>query len=201
MKKDFINLDNINKEDLKKILNFGISSKENYLNNIENNLNFSNKTGVLLFEKPSLRTKLSFYRALNYLGINPIYFDPKEVGMGGREKISDVAKVLSKMCDLVILRTFRQETIEEFSVNSSVPVINALSDQEHPCQALGDIISILEKTNLEVEKTKLTFIGDGNNVATSLSKAFSLLGGTFIHSCPEGFEIPSKHISKISYFK
>ena len=200
MKKDFINLDNINKEDLKKILNFGISSKENYLNNIENNLNFSNKTGVLLFEKPSLRTKLSFYRALNYLGINPIYFDPKEVGMGGREKISDVAKVLSKMCDLVILRTFRQETIEEFSVNSSVPVINALSDQEHPCQALGDIISILEKTNLEVEKTKLTFIGDGNNVATSLSKAFSLLGGTFIHSCPEGFEIPSKHISKINEF-
>ncbi|MBN32988.1 MAG: ornithine carbamoyltransferase [Dehalococcoidia bacterium] len=200
MKKDFINLDNINKEDLKKILNFGIYSKVNYLNNIENNLNFSNKTGVLLFEKPSLRTKLSFYRALNYLGINPIYFDPKEVGMGGREKISDVAKVLSKMCDLVILRTFRQETIEEFSVNSSVPVINALSDQEHPCQALGDIISILEKTNLEVEKTKLTFIGDGNNVATSLSKAFSLLGGTFIHSCPEGFEIPSKHISKINEF-
>jgi len=200
MKKDFINLDNINKEDLKKILNFGISSKENYLNNIENNLNFSNKTGVLLFEKPSLRTKLSFFKALNYLGINPIYFDPKEVGMGGREKISDVAKVLSKMCDLVILRTFRQETIEEFSVNSSVPVINALSDQEHPCQALGDIISILEKTNLEVEKTKLTFIGDGNNVATSLSKAFSLLGGTFIHSCPEGFEIPSKHISKINEF-
>ena len=200
MKKDFINLDNINKEDLKKILNFGISSKENYLNNIENNLNFSNKTGVLLFEKPSLRTKLSFFRALNYLGINPIYFDPKEVGMGGREKISDVAKVLSKMCDLVILRTFKQETIEEYSVNSSVPVINALSDQEHPCQALGDIISILEKTNHEVEKTKLTFIGDGNNVATSLSKAFSILGGTFIHSCPEGFEIPSKHLNKINEF-
>ncbi len=200
MKKDFINLDNINKEDLKKILNFGISSKENYLNNIEKNLNFSNKTGVLLFEKPSLRTKLSFFRALNYLGINPIYFDPKEVGMGGREKISDVAKVLSKMCDLVILRTFKQETIEEYSVNSSVPVINALSDQEHPCQALGDIISILEKTNHEVEKTKLTFIGDGNNVATSLSKAFSILGGTFIHSCPEGFEIPSKHLNKINEF-
>ena len=200
MKKDFINLDNINKEDLKKILNFGISSKENYLNNIEKKLNFSNKTGVLLFEKPSLRTKLSFFRALNYLGINPIYFDPKEVGMGGREKISDVAKVLSKMCDLVILRTFKQETIEEYSVNSSVPVINALSDQEHPCQALGDIISILEKTNHEVEKTKLTFIGDGNNVATSLSKAFSILGGTFIHSCPEGFEIPSKHLSKINEF-
>ena len=200
MKKDFINLDNINKEDLKKILNFGISSKENYLNNIEKSLNFSNKTGVLLFEKPSLRTKLSFFKALNYLGINPIYFDPKEVGMGGREKISDVAKVLSKMCDLVILRTFKQETIEEYSVNSSVPVINALSDQEHPCQALGDIISILEKTNHEVEKTKLTFIGDGNNVATSLSKAFSILGGTFIHSCPEGFEIPSKHLSKINEF-
>jgi len=200
MKKDFINLDNISREDLKKILYFGKSSKESYLKDIDKKLKFSNKTGVLLFEKPSLRTKLSFFRALNYLGINPIYFDPKEVGMGGREKISDVAKVLSKMSDLVILRTFSQNTIDEFSVNSEVPVINALSDQEHPCQALGDIISILERSSLEIEKIKLTFIGDGNNVATSLAKAFSILGGTFIHSCPEGFEIPDNHLDKINDF-
>ena len=200
MKKDFINLDNISREDLKKILFFGKSSKESYLKDIDKKLKFSNKTGVLLFEKPSLRTKLSFFRALNYLGINPIYFDPKEVGMGGREKISDVAKVLSKMSDLVILRTFSQNTIDEFSVNSEVPVINALSDQEHPCQALGDIISILERSSLEIEKIKLTFIGDGNNVATSLAKAFSILGGTFIHSCPEGFEIPDNHLDKINDF-
>jgi len=200
MKKDFINLDNISREDLKKILYFGKSSKESYLKDIDKKLKFSNKTGVLLFEKPSLRTKLSFFRALNYLGINPIYFDPKEVGMGGREKISDVAKVLSKMSDLVILRTFSQHTIDEFSVNSEVPVINALSDQEHPCQALGDIISILERSSLEIEKIKLTFIGDGNNVATSLAKAFSILGGTFIHSCPEGFEIPDNHLDKINDF-
>ena len=200
MKKDFINLDNISREDLKKILYFGKSSKESYLKDIDKKLKFSNKTGVLLFEKPSLRTKLSFFRALNYLGINPIYFDPREVGMGGREKISDVAKVLSKMSDLVILRTFSQHTIDEFSVNSEVPVINALSDQEHPCQALGDIISILERSSLEIEKIKLTFIGDGNNVATSLAKAFSILGGTFIHSCPEGFEIPDNHLDKINDF-
>jgi len=200
MKKDFINLDNISREDLKKILYFGKSSKESYLKDIDKKLNFSNKTGVLLFEKPSLRTKLSFFRALNYLGINPIYFDPKEVGMGGREKISDVAKVLSKMSDLVILRTFSQNTIDEFSVNSEVPVINALSDQEHPCQALGDIISILERSALGIEEIKLTFIGDGNNVATSLAKAFSILGGTFIHSCPKGFEIPDNHLDKINDF-
>ena len=200
MKKDFINLDNISREDLKKILYFGKSSKESYLKDIDKKSNSSNKTGVLLFEKPSLRTKLSFFRALNYLGINPIYFDPKEVGMGGREKISDVAKVLSKMSDLVILRTFSQNTIDEFSVNSEVPVINALSDQEHPCQALGDIISILERSSLGIEEIKLTFIGDGNNVATSLAKAFSILGGTFIHSCPKGFEIPDNHLDKINDF-
>ena len=120
--------------------------------------------------------------------------------MGGREKISDVAKVLSKMSDLVILRTFSQDTIDEFSVNSEVPVINALSDQEHPCQALGDIISILESCALEIEEIKLTFIGDGNNVATSLAKAFSILGGTFIHSCPEGFEIHNNHLDRINDF-
>ena len=82
---------NVNKKDLEEILNLGKSSKNNYLENIDKKLNSTNKTGVLLFEKPSLRTKLSFFKALNYLGINPIYFDPKEVGMGGREKISDIA--------------------------------------------------------------------------------------------------------------
>ncbi|MBM01538.1 MAG: ornithine carbamoyltransferase [Chloroflexi bacterium] len=200
MKKDFINLDNVNKKDLEQILNLGKSSKKNYLENIDKKLNSTNKTGVLLFEKPSLRTKLSFFKALNYLGINPIYFDPKEVGMGGREKISDIAKVLSKMSDLVILRTFKQDTIEEFSLNSDVPVINALSDEEHPCQAIGDIISISEKCEPSINEIKLTFIGDGNNVATSLAKVFSILGGTFIHSCPKGFEIPDKHLDKINDF-
>ena len=101
--------------------------------------------------------------------------------MGQRERITDMAKVVSKMSDLIILRTFKHETIEEFADNSSVPVINALSDQEHPCQALGDLLTITENIDTSLEEVKLTFVGDGNNVATSLAKAFSLLGGTFIH--------------------
>jgi len=200
MKKDFINLNNLDKDDLLKIIEFGILSKNKSLDNKKYNLGMQNKTGVLLFEKPSLRTKLSFFKALNFLGINPIYFSPEEVGIGGREKISDIAKVLSKMSDIVILRTFKQSTIDEFSKNSTVPIINALSDQEHPCQAIGDLISITENINKEIESIKLAFIGDGNNVATSLAKVIAILGGTFSHSCPPGFEIPKKQMNIINAY-
>ena len=101
------------------------------------------------------------------------------------------------MSELIILRTFKHETIEEFADNSSVPVINALSDQEHPCQALGDLLTITENIDTSLEEVKLTFVGDGNNVATSLAKAFSLLGGTFIHCVPQGFEIQEDQIDQI----
>ena len=191
--KNFINFDDFDKESVEEAIEIGIKEKNKfYSENFEIKLN--KKFGVLLFEKPSLRTKLSFVKALNFNGINDIYFSPEEVGLGKREKVSDVAKVISKMSEVVILRTYKHSTIEEFSKNSSVPVINALSDREHPCQALCDLLTIREKTGEDLKNIKITFVGDGNNVATSLAKAILTYGGTFIHSCPKGYEIPKEDL-------
>ena len=193
---NFINFDDFDRESVEEAIEIGINEKNKfYSEDFEIKLN--KKFGVLLFEKPSLRTKLSFIKALNFNGINDIYFSPEEVGLGNREKVSDVAKVISKMSEVAILRTFKHSTIEEFSRNSSVPVINALSDREHPCQALCDLLTIKEKTDNSLKNISITFVGDGNNVATSLAKAILTFGGTFIHSCPKGYEIPKEDLKVI----
>ena len=154
------------------------------------------KVIALLFEKPSLRTKLGFFKAINMLGGHPIYFGPEEVGMGQREPIKDIAKVVSKMADVVILRTFSHSTLEEFSHFSNIPVINALSDLEHPCQALGDLLTIKEFASISLNNVKITFVGDGNNVARSLCHAILSLGGEFVICSPKEFGFDNKYITK-----
>ena len=202
MKKDFIEIDDLTKDEILDVINSAKKIKNKELSIQPSSVPdyIDEKTAVLLFEKPSLRTKLSFFKALKMLGFNPIYFAPEEIGIGTREKVSDIAKVISKMSDIAILRTYKHDTIEEFSNNSEVPVINALSDREHPCQVIGDLLTIIEETDSEFKDISLTFIGDGNNVAISLAKAFALLGGTFIHCAPKEFEIPKEELKKISKF-
>ena len=194
---NFINFDDFDKEIVEDAIKIGLEEK-NKLNASDVEISFGKKFGILLFEKPSLRTKLSFIKALNYNGINDIYFSPDEVGLGKREKVSDVAKVISKMGDVAILRTYKHSTIEEFAKYSTIPVINALSDIEHPCQALSDLLTITEKIGKNLNGLNFTFVGDGNNVATSLAKAIVMFGGNFIHSCPNGYEIPKKDLDLIS---
>ena len=193
---NFINFDDFDKEFLEDAIKIGIEEK-NKLNNRDIKINFGKKFGILLFEKPSLRTKLSFIKALNYNGINDIYFSPDEVGLNKREKVSDVSKVISKMSDIAILRTYKHRTIEEFAKYSEIPVINALSDNEHPCQALSDLLTITEKIGKNLNGLNFTFVGDGNNVATSLAKAVIMFGGNFIHSCPKGYEISKDNLENI----
>jgi len=154
-----------------------------------------NKSVVMLFEKPSLRTKLSFDLAINQLGGHSIYFGSQEVGLGKREKISDVARVVSSMADLIVARVFSHKSLVEFAQNSSIPVINALSDLEHPCQGLADLLTILEiKKNLT--GLKVVFIGDGdNNVLHSLGLGCALLGINFTCVSPKDFQM-KKEITK-----
>ena len=194
--KNFINFDDFDREIIEEAIKIGIKEKNRFYSE-DFKINFGKKFGILLFEKPSLRTKLSFAKALNLNGINHIYFSPDEVGLGKREKVSDVAKVISKMGEVAILRTFKHSTIEEFSEYSTIPVINALSDSEHPCQALSDLLTITEKIGDNFKDINLTFVGDGNNVATSLAKGIVMMGGTFIHSCPKGYEIPKINLNEI----
>jgi len=123
---------------------------------------------ALLFEKPSLRTRMSFETGLRKLGGSAIYMAPQEVGIGEREAIKDVARAVSRYVDIVAMRTFGQANVEEYAAYSSIPVINALTEDEHPCQALADLLTLQEKWG-ELRGHSLAYIGDGNNVAASLA--------------------------------
>jgi len=157
----------------------------------------SGKTLALMFEKPSLRTRVSFEVAVRQLGGQTIYLSPAEVGLGQRESIPDVARVLSRYIDAIAARTFSHQTLEVLAGYSSVPVINALSNWEHPCQALADLLTIYEKKG-ELQGLTLAFVGDGNNVARSLMLAASLTGMNFRIASPLGYALDDKtvHLAK-----
>jgi ornithine carbamoyltransferase len=147
-------------------------------------------TLALVFEKPSLRTRVSFHVAMKHLGGDCIYLSPPEVGLGDRETPADVARVLSRYVDCIAARTFQQETVVELARHSNVPVINALSDDEHPCQVLADLLTIREKKG-RLAGVTAAFIGDGNNVASSLALGAGLTGLHLRLASPEGYEVPS----------
>ena len=143
---------------------------------------------ALLFEKPSLRTRVSFEIAIQQLGGYCLYLSPAEVGLDKREPVHDVAMVLGRYVDGIIARTFSQQTLQSLADYSGVPVINALSDLEHPCQALADMLTILEKKG-SFSNLTIAYIGDGNNVANSLILAAAQLGVNFRIASPAGYEI------------
>ena len=153
------------------------------------------RTLALLFEKPSLRTRVSFEMAMHQLGGRGIYLSPEEVGLGKREAVADVARVLSRYVDGMAARTFSHETLRLLAERSSVPVVNALSDVEHPCQALADLLTIHEKKG-KLTGLTLAYIGDGNNVANSLLLSATLVGMNFSLACPPGYEIKKEVLSK-----
>ncbi len=150
------------------------------------------KTGVLIFEKPSLRTHISFETAIFELGGHPIVLSANMVQMGKRETVKDIAKNLERLVHLVVARTYLHTTIVELAVHSSIPVINALSDKFHPCQALAFAVTVDELIGSK-KKMKVVFIGDGNNVCHSLMVLCAKLGYHFIATCPDGYE-PDRNI-------
>ena len=154
------------------------------------------KSAALLFEKPSLRTKVSFDIAVHQLGGHPLYLGKDEVGMGVREPVSDTARILSRYVDVIIVRTFAQSTLETLAQYSSVPVINALSDDEHPCQALADLLTVYEKKG-GLKGTTIAYIGDGNNVAVSLALATVSVGANFTIAAPPGYHMPDAAMEEV----
>lgn len=153
------------------------------------------KAAALLFEKPSLRTKLSFTVGMQRLGGSAIYFSREEVGLGQRETVKDAARVLSRMVDAIVIRTFDHRNIVELAHYATIPVINALTDLEHPCQALADFYTILEH-RAETHGQKLVYIGDGCNTAISLMLLAPRLGTHFTLACPPGYEPPAAVIAQ-----
>ena len=145
----------------------------------------------LIFEKPSLRTRLSFEVGFKAMGGEVSYLSQAEVGLGKREAIDDVAKVLSRFSDMVAIRTFKQGDLELFAKASHIPVINALTDRYHPCQALADALTLYEHFG-SLEGLRCCFVGDGNNVCQSLVDIASLLGFFVYHTAPKDYALCSK---------
>jgi ornithine carbamoyltransferase len=140
----------------------------------------------LVFEKPSLRTRVSFQTAIAQLGGASVFMSGHEVGLGSRESVPDFARVMSQYVDAVVLRTFSHATVEMFAAHASCPVINGLSDYYHPCQALADVFTLQELFG-DLRGRTLAFVGDGNNVARSLAICCGKLGIRFILAAPEGY--------------
>jgi ornithine carbamoyltransferase len=192
MKKDFLSITDLNNEELWKVLLLSKKLK----NGKSKTKPLDNKSGVLIFEKPSLRTKLSFDLAIKQLGGHAVYFGDKEVGLGQREKISDVAGVVASMADLIVARVNDHASLKELSDYSRIPVINALSDLEHPCQALADLLTIMEIKG-KTKGLKVAFIGDGeNNVTHSLLLGCVMLGIDFACASPSGYNINKEILKK-----
>jgi ornithine carbamoyltransferase len=147
-----------------------------------------------VFEKPSLRTRVSFEAAMQQLGGSSIFMSSKDAGLGGRESIDDVARVLTSYCDVLVLRTFSHELIEQFARCGRCPVVNGLSDVSHPCQALTDLFTMQEICGPLAGRT-LTYVGDGNNVAISLAEACAMLGVACVIAAPEGYQLSTEFVA------
>ena len=187
MKKDFITLMDFTGEQWRAMIDKTLADKPAYLQK-QGPAPHARRTLAMIFEKPSLRTRVSFETAMTQLGGTATYLDQTAIGLGAREPAKDVARVLSRMCDAIMARTFGHDMVEELARNSSVPVINGLTDYSHPCQAMADLVTVREHLGGLKGKT-LVFVGDGNNVARSLAVGCAKLDMKFVLSCPSGYEL------------
>ncbi|MDC3160553.1 ornithine carbamoyltransferase [Prochlorococcus sp. AH-716-G04] len=188
--KNFLSSLDISKEELIYLLELAENLKNK---NIE--FDFKNKVLGLIFDKSSTRTRVSFQVAMSRLSGTTIDLNPTTSQIGRGEPIKDTARVLSSYCDVLAIRTYNQTDLEEYAKWSTIPVINALTDLEHPCQILADFLTIKEEFG-EFKNIVLTYIGDGNNVANSLLLSGLLLGIKIRIACPKGYEPPSSIVEK-----
>jgi len=188
--RDLISIADLSAQDIRRVVDTALAMK-----NGDSSPVLKGRTLALLFEKPSLRTRVSFDVAMAQLGGHALYLSPAEVGLGEREPVADVARALSRYVDAIAARTFKHETVEELARWADVPVMNALSDGEHPCQALADLLTIYEKKG-RWRGLVLSFVGDGNNVARSLMLGASLVGMDFRIASAQGYRISTALVEK-----
>ena len=193
MKKDFLAIVDYSGEELQQLLNRALEIKSEWQAQGYADI-LKDKSLAMIFQKPSLRTRVSFERGMEQLGGSALYLSPSEIGLGKRESIADVARVLSGYVDGIMARVFDHKHILALAKWSSVPVINGLSDYNHPCQALADALTIQEEFG-SLKSRKVVFIGDGNNVAISLMFICVKLGADFVFSGPEGYLLEEKDIA------
>jgi ornithine carbamoyltransferase len=179
--KDLISIADLSSKDIQGLIQSAVELKSKRIGT-----QLKGKTLAMIFEKPSLRTRVSFDVGMFELGGHSIYLSPAEIGLGKREPIADVAEVLSRYVDGIMARTFSHDSIVQLAKHATVPVINGLSDEEHPCQILADLQTIYEKKGT-LKGINVAYIGDANNCANSLLLACAIMGMEFWIACPEGY--------------
>ena len=184
--KHLVSLADLSTEEIYEVLETARNLKLELRAGVKHNM-LAGRTLAMIFQKPSLRTRVSFENGMNQLGGDAIYLGPDDIKLGKRETTEDIAIVLSGYVDGIMARVFEHSTIRDLAKHASVPVINALCDRYHPCQILGDLLTIMEKKR-ELAGLTLTFIGDGNNVAHSLINGCTKVGIDFRIACPKGYE-------------
>jgi ornithine carbamoyltransferase len=185
--KDFIAVSDLSPAEVQDLLDLAIRLKKEYFDRGNQPL-LKGKVLGMIFQKPSLRTRVSFDMAMRHMGGDALYLSPNEIGLGQRESIADVARVLSGYVQALMARVFAHEHVVELARWATVPVLNGLSDYNHPCQAMADALTIQEKFGVS-KGLKVVFVGDGNNVAVSLMHVSVKLGWNFTLASPEGYDL------------
>lgn len=195
---DFLAIADFSADEIIELLDLGIKLKTEWQTGGNKPL-LKDKTLAMIFQKPSLRTRVSFDMAMRHVAGDALYLSPSEIGLGKRESIADVARVVSGYVDIVMARVFAHEHVLELARWASVPVINGLSDYNHPCQALADALTIYEHYE-KVDGLNVTYVGDGNNVAVSLMHICAKLGANFTIATPAGYEIHDDAVNQAKAF-
>jgi ornithine carbamoyltransferase len=195
-KLDFVSLSDTPQERLQHFLDVAKRLKQQYKQTGHNDPLVRGKVLACIFEKPSLRTRVSFETAMYHMGGSAIYISPTEIGLGSRESVPDVSRVLSGMVDGIMARVFEHQKLKDMAAHATVPVINGLSDYSHPCQALADLMTAEEHFG-RLNGLTLAYVGDGNNVARSLMVACAKFGLRFRIASPPGYELEPELIDRI----
>ena len=190
--KDFIAIADFSSAEIQHLLDRAVQLKREWKAGGNPSL-LQNKVLAMIFQKPSLRTRVSFDMAMRQLGGDALYLSPDEIGLGKRESIADIARVLSGYVDAIMARVFAHQHVLELARWSDVPVINGLSDYNHPCQALADALTMQEVFG-NLKGLSVAYVGDGNNVAVSLLHICAKLGADFTIASPEGYDLPEKAV-------
>jgi ornithine carbamoyltransferase len=194
--KDFIAVADHTPEKLRHFLDVAKRLKKQLKETGKNDPILAGKSLAMIFEKPSLRTRVSFSTAMIQLGGSSLMLRGEEMGWGHREEVRDVARVIASMCDGIMARTFEHEKVLELAKWAKVPVINGLTDYNHPCQAMADILTVEEHFG-KLAGLTMAFVGDGNNVTRSLASACGKFGMRFVLASPAGYELPQSDIDRI----
>ncbi len=188
--KHFLDVADYSPAEIQDILDLAIRLKKEHFAGGNKPL-FKGKVLGMIFQKPSLRTRVSFDMAMRHMGGDALYLSPNEIGLGQRETTADIARVMSGYVQALMARVFAHEHVVDLAKWSSVPVINGLSDFSHPCQAMADALTIIEKFGA-LKGLNIVYVGDGNNVAVSLMHIAVMLGANFTIANPEGYDMPEK---------